>query len=138
MTGYNKFSNNSGTTIYRDFDLSFLPNPNTADIRIKTDVDSIKQAIRILLFTNSGERPFQPNLAGNLSALLFQPLDVVTTIVLQRSIASVLRAYEPRISVIGVKVSPDSNPNTINVTVTFRILNQPAIQSVQVLIGRKR
>jgi phage baseplate assembly protein W len=136
VSGYTSFVNNSGTIKYTDLDLSFLPNPNTSDLRVKTDVDAIRQSINILLFTNSGERPFSPNLAGNLDALLFEPLDFVTTILLQRNIVNTLIAYEPRIAIVDVKVSTPSDPNTINITISFRILNTPNVQTIQ--IERKR
>ena len=44
---------------YRDIDLSFAAKP-AGDLFKKVDAASVKQAVKNLLLTNRGEKPFQP------------------------------------------------------------------------------
>ncbi len=46
------------TRLYSDLDLSFNINPITGDIGKKVDVNSVRQAMEILLKTKYREKPF--------------------------------------------------------------------------------
>lgn len=122
-----------------DFDLSFLPNPSTSDLRTKSNLDSIKQSMYVLLFTNSGERPFQSNLACNMQQMLFDELDQLSLIMLQREISSTLSAYEPRIQVLAINVSiPAGSPNSLNIQISFSLINSPNVETLSVFLDRVR
>ena len=51
---------------YKDVDFTFKQNPNTNDIGIKKNNESIKQSVLNILRTNHGERPFNYNFGANL------------------------------------------------------------------------
>ena len=43
-------------TLYSDFDISFLPDPVTADLMKVENEESIKQSLRLLVLTSVGEQ----------------------------------------------------------------------------------
>ena len=136
---YNSITQPFGTVVkYTDFDLSFLANPSTADLRTLNNLASIKQAMKILLFTNYGERPFQPNLSCNMQKAMFSQLDPVTAMQLQNEITATLSAFEPRILLQNVTCQQASDPNQLNVTITFKLQNSANVETVSVFLGRKR
>ena len=65
--------NNSkrATRIYKDLDLDFGRNIVTNDVNKLTDVESVKRSVRNLINTNHFERPFHPEIGGNVSCLLY-------------------------------------------------------------------
>ena len=69
-------TNNSkrATRIYKDLDLDFGRNVVTHDVNKLTDVESVKRSVRNLINTNHFERPFHPEIGGNVRALLFEPM----------------------------------------------------------------
>ena len=48
---------------YKDIDLCFRRNPVTGDIAVKENENAIKQALKNLMLTRPGERPFPLMLA---------------------------------------------------------------------------
>lgn len=135
-TRYNGILFGSAKTNYKDFDISFLENPATGDLRVKTDVEAVKQSIRIILFTNFGERPFRPYIAGDLQGLLFEPLDRVTTTLLKQNIVDVLYTYEPRVTIDDISVV--GKQHDLTVTIYFKLLNSDNVQKLDVLLHRTR
>ena len=100
-------TNNSkrATRIYKDLDLDFGRNVVTNDVNKLTDVESVKRSVRNLINTNHFERPFHPEIGGNVRALLFENMTPLTALNLQRKIEEVLSNFEPRATFV------DSNNN---------------------------
>jgi len=136
--GYNRNIFTKGTATYTDIDMSFQTHPLTGDIRKKTDLDSIKQSLKNLLFTNYGERPFRPLLAGNLNDLLFEPLDDIIIEELKKSITTTVNNYEPRIDIISLEITPKGSDNELGVTLTFNMINYTEPQIINTIIKRQR
>jgi len=63
---------------YKDLDLNFAIHPIKKDINKVIGENAVIASLRNLLLTAQFERPFQPYLGGNIKALLFEPLDVIT------------------------------------------------------------
>ena len=135
---YNRNIFVSGTTKYKDVDISFKPHPLTGDIRTKSDLDAIKQSLKNLLFTNFGERPFQHNLYGNLNNLLFEPLDDIVIEELKKSITTVINNFEPRIRVIYLDVKGGIDENEVSVTIQFNMINIIEPQTIKTILKRVR
>ena len=51
-------------------------NPNTEDFSIVKNENAIKQAMKNLLLTQFGERPFQPKTGSRVKSMLFENFDV--------------------------------------------------------------
>lgn len=108
---------------YSDFDLDFDAHPVTKDILRKTNESSIAQSIRNLLLTSNYERPFNPDLGSNLKTFLFEPIDNVTTSLIQDTVFQTLANFEPRITIQEVVAVPNFDLDRYDVTVTFYVKN---------------
>jgi len=108
---------------YSDFDLDFEAHPVTKDILRKTNESSIAQSIRNLLLTSNYERPFNPDLGSNLKTFLFEPIDNVTTSLIQDTVFQTLANFEPRITIQEVVAVPNFDLDRYDVTVTFYVKN---------------
>lgn len=109
---------------FKDLSVTFKKHPVTDDLVVVKDKAAIVQAIRNLLLTQKGERPFQPDLGSNIYRTLFEPLDYVSSALIKQSIFEVLGNYEPRIRVDSVLVNPDFENNGYQVEISYTIVGR--------------
>ena len=127
----------NGNKTYSDLDLSLTKHPAYHDITPLQDIEAVKNSVRNLLLTNEGDRPFQPEVGSNLSALLFENLNPFTMESIRMNIKDMLNSFEPRINDIGVQI--DNNDfNSIRVTVTFNITGISQNESLDFYLERLR
>lgn len=108
---------------FSDLDLNFIKHPVTKDVPKKVNENAIASAIRNLLLTSHYERPFNPDLGSNLKRFLFEPIDNVTTSLIQDSIFDTIRNFEPRVTISEVVVAPNFDEQRYDVFVTFFVKN---------------
>ena len=108
---------------FSDLDLDFTKHPVTKDVSKKVNENAIATAIRNLLLTSHYERPFNPDLGSNLKKFLFEPIDNVTTSLIQDSIFETIKNYEPRVTVEEVVAAPNYDLQRYDVYVTFFVKN---------------
>lgn len=127
----------SKSRTYKDIDCSFEKRPS-GDVYKKTDAAAVKQAVRNLLLTNRGEKPFRPYFGSRLQQLIFS-LDTETD---ESDVENVIREAiqnnEPRARVLNVKANFSPDYNSANVTVLFRVVNTMEDVTVTVTIARVR
>ena len=129
----------SSVRLYKDLNLNFTRNPATRDVAKLQDIEAVKRAVRNLINTNEGERPFQPRLGSGVRALLFENMTPVTETLLQDKIEETIRVYEPRAQLISVMVNGDVDRNEYLVTITFRVINlSPAPITITEFLQRLR
>jgi phage baseplate assembly protein W len=121
-----------------DFDASFMPNPVTGDLSIRTDEQAIKFAVRSLILTNYFERPFQSGLGSPVGRLLFENMGPNFNIILKQSIIDTINNYEPRVDVIDVSVNELNDRNSVEITITFKIKNTEKPIELAVTLKRTR
>ena len=109
---------------FKDIDLSFMPHPVSGDIRVLKNEDAIKRAVRNLVQTIDGERPFQSNLGTDVTRSLFDFVDYGTASVITQQIFDVLRGFEDRISNTVVRVDLKPDENTFEVFISYDIVGQ--------------
>ena len=109
---------------FKDIDLSFMPHPVSGDIRVLKNEDAIKRAVRNLVQTIDGERPFQSNLGTDVTRSLFDFVDYGTASVITQQIFDVLRGFESRIANTVVRVDPKPDENTFEVFISYDIVGQ--------------
>ncbi len=108
---------------FSDLDLNFTKHPVTKDVSRKINENAIATAIRNLLLTSHYERPFNPDLGSNLKKFLFEPIDNVTTSLIQDSIFETIKNYEPRVTIEEVVAAPNYDLQRYDVYVTFFVKN---------------
>lgn len=107
---------------FKDISMSFQINPLNFDLISLANETAIARSIRNLILTQKGERPFNQNLGSGVYALLFEPLDEITSSVIKSEIETVIENYEPRVDLIEVAVSPDYDGGQYNVTINYYIV----------------
>ena len=107
---------------FLDVSATFKINPINSDVIVTRNENAIARAIRNLVFTLPGEKPFQPLIGSNVSNLLFENLDRITASSIQSEIEDTLNNYEPRISLISVKVTPNFDSNEFNCVINYDII----------------
>lgn len=121
---------------YSDIDLTLSARTATdGDIFRKTDVQSVKQAIKTLMLTNRFEKPYRPTFGANLQGLLFEltTSDVGDEIITR--VKNQIERYEPRVKVINLKVTATPDYNSVNVVLEFRVVNTGIIDVLKVTLG---
>lgn len=126
------------TRKYKDLDLAFTEHPVTKDINKHVDYLAVVNSVKNLLSLNHYEKPFHPEIGSNIRALLFENLDNITAITLQREIQETLRNFEPRVDLKEVKVIPDFRENGFSVTITFYIINRTEPVTIDFFLERVR
>ena len=109
---------------YRDLDLFFGRKTND-DLNKVTDIEAVKRSVRNLILTNTFEKPFHPEIGGNVRGLLFENMTPMVSAVISRKIEDSIINHEPRARLVGVKTQPDFDTNGYNVSVYFYVANAP-------------
>ena len=124
--------------IYADLNLSFTKNPATKDVARLFDVQAIKRSVKNIILTNKYERPFNSDFGCNLRGFLFENLTEPMVVIIKDRVAMAIEKYEPRVSVEDVIVKNSSDPNGINIQVSFLINGVEAPVTVSTFLQRVR
>lgn len=109
---------------FRDISLAFKKHPVTKDIGLLRNEDAIKRAVINLVRTKLGERFFNPLLGTNVEAYLFNLSDFNLQDSLSEEIRTVLKNFEPRITVTSISVIDLPDENQLEVTIVYDIIGQ--------------
>ena len=122
---------------YTDVDLSFKKK-NNGELFKKTDAAAVKQAVKNLLLTNLGEKPFRPFYGGDLNRFLFNLSEEFDEGEIEDTIASAMAIDEPRAQLQSVKsvLSPDFN--SVQVTVNFPVVSTQEPVELNITLARLR
>ena len=83
--------------------------------------EHIRQAIRIVLNTDPGERVMRPDFGAGLRALVFEPLNTNTLALARHRVEQALILWEPRIDSVGVKVEARPAQGLMSIDVHYRV-----------------
>lgn len=99
---------------------------------------SITQSIKNLVYTNLGERLFQPNLGCDISSMLFELnyRDYISEIEL--FIRSTITNFEPRAEVIEVLFPEPQDENSVEITLIYQVINNPEPITLNLVLKRVR
>lgn len=85
--------------------------------------DHVREAIRVVLLTEPGERLQLPEFGSRLRGLLGEPNTVATRRLARQHIERALADWEPRIELDAVTVEPDgADPAAALATIRYRLL----------------
>src|SRR5262245_46181596 len=100
------------------FPIAVAPSGETA---LAADEEDIRQAIRIILGTNPGERVMRPDFGAGLNALVFEPINTTTMALARHRVEQALITWEPRIDSITVAVTADPPRGRIDIDIRYRV-----------------
>ncbi len=107
---------------FKDISMSFETNPLNDDLIALKNSSAIARSIRNIVFTQPGEKFFNPEFGSRVSESLFEIVDEVSSIAIRDEIRSSIINYEPRVKLLDVIVIPNVDDNEMNVTVKYRII----------------
>jgi phage baseplate assembly protein W len=83
--------------------------------------EDIRQAIRIILDTDPGERAMRPDFGAGLRALVFEPINTHTLALVRHRVEQALVVWEPRIDSIGITTEARPQQGLVEVEVRYRV-----------------
>ena len=121
---------------FKDFSVNFARNPFTDDLSVVHNDNSIKQAVKNIILTSPGEKPFQPLVGSSVNRLLFEPLDAFTADTIAEEIRTTINQYEPRVKLTKVNVTPIIEGNKLNVSLEYKIVGLPIVETIEFVLQR--
>ena len=106
---------------YKDISMSFENNPLNDDLVSLNDTSAIARSLRNIVFTQPGEKFFNPDFGSRISESLFENVDEVSAIAIEDEIKSSIINFEPRVNLSFVDVKPNPDDNEMNVTIEYQI-----------------
>ena len=107
---------------FKDISASFQINPLNDDLIALKNENAIARALKNLVLTVPGEKPFQPDVGSNVYALLFENFDKLTAESIKSEIENTINNFEPRVRLNKVTVEPNFDSYEFNVTVQYYIV----------------
>ena len=107
---------------FKDISMSFETNPLNDDLIALKNSSAIARSIRNIVFTQPGEKFFNPEFGSRVSESLFEIVDEVSTIAIRDEIRSSIINYEPRVNLLDVLVNPNPDENEMDVSITYEIV----------------
>jgi len=111
------------TRTFTDLDLSFNINPNTKDIALKIDDNAIKNSLKNIILTRHYERPFFSHFGSNVTSLLFDNPTPGVSSIMKQEIFDIIKYHEPRVEIISIDLNYALDLLTVDLSITFRIIN---------------
>jgi len=124
--------------VYKDIDTLFDIHPVTRKLNILTNNAAVARSVKNLVLTNKGERPYQPFLGCDVRNQLFELNDGLVESEVEDTISDVINQYEPRAELISVDADIKPDQNSVDVTITFRVVNQQDPISINLMLERVR
>ena len=106
---------------FKDISMSFESNPLNDDLVSLSDTAAIARSIRNIVFTQPGEKFFNPDFGSRISESLFENVDDVSALAIEDEIKSSIINFEPRVNLLNTVVVPNPDDNEMNVTIEYEI-----------------
>ncbi|MFD0381731.1 GPW/gp25 family protein [Streptomyces stramineus] len=94
----------------------------------------IRQSVRLILVTEPGERLMRPDFGCALRRFLATPNTPETRAAIGRAVEEALSAWEPRIAVRTVDVSPGEDPALAVVTVAYTHVRDGSAEDLRIAV----
>jgi phage baseplate assembly protein W len=104
-------------------------------VAVSAGPENIREAIRVILLTEPGERLQLAEFGGGAGRFLFEPNTVGTRRRVQERIEDALRAWEPRIDLQSVRVDEDpDDPEAAVATIRYQLVANRLSEEVAVRV----
>jgi uncharacterized protein len=99
--------------------LAFPVAPDGPGLGRAEGAEKVRQSIHIILDTEPGERLMRPTFGCGLRRYLMTPNTASTRALIQRDVTDALTAWEPRIRLQDVTVSPGDDPALVVIAISY-------------------
>ncbi len=107
---------------FKDISMTFQSNPLTSDLIALKNENAIARSVKNIVFTNPGEKFFNPRFGSRITDSLFENADDLTAIEIQTQIQESINRYEPRVKLRSVDANADIDGNAFDVVITYDII----------------
>tara|TARA_B100000131_G_scaffold233492_1_gene225377 strand:- start:4336 stop:4755 length:420 start_codon:yes stop_codon:yes gene_type:complete len=121
---------------FKDIGMAFSRNASTDDVGVVKNDNAIKQALRNLILTTPGEKPFDLLVGCRVREMLFEPLDPFVADAIRDEIINTIGQFEPRVQLVDVAVQAFPDGNKLAVTVEYQIVGIPIVETVNFILQR--
>jgi len=103
---------------------------------VTTNEKAINNSIKNILLTQIGSLPGKPTFGSNVPSVLFNFIDGVSQEVLKGYIVSALTIWEPRITILDIKVNniPEYNKITVDIRFQYELLGKNLKASTNIVL----
>jgi phage baseplate assembly protein W len=98
-----------------------VPDAARDDVQLVEHEDDIRQAVLIILQTGRGERVMRPDFGAGLDDFVFEPINTTTAALVRHRVEEALVAWEPRIRVASVDVTPGVQPGVLEIAIAYEV-----------------
>ena len=106
---------------FKDISMSFEKNPLNDDLIGIKDANAIARSQKNIVFTQPGEKFFDPDFGSRISESLFENVDDVSALAIEDEIRSSIINFEPRVNLLDTVVVANPDDNEMNVTIEYEI-----------------
>ena len=93
--------------------------------------EDIEESIRIILGTIPGERVMRPEFGCGIYEYVFSTINISNLALIEEEVKKALTLYEPRIEIINVKASPDTNRDgLVLIEIEYRVISTNTRQNL--------
>ena len=103
----------------RGLEFPVRPVQRDAGLHYVAGPEKIRQAIRIILDTDPGERIMRPSFGCGLRRYLMKPNTTSTRALIQHDVELALASHEPRIQLQRVQVNPGDDPALVLIQIVY-------------------
>jgi phage baseplate assembly protein W len=123
---------------YSDLFDNFLKAPFGGDLAKASNEKAVNQSLRNLVKTQLGERLFQPFVGSTVYETLFELNDNFQADLLSFTISNTIKNNEPRVNLVDVIVEENEDPNYIEISIIYSLINNPDPTTLTMLLKRVR
>ena len=91
------------------------------DVALAVDEEDVREAVRLILETEPGERVMRPDFGAGLRGLVFDPINTTTLALVRHRVEEALTAWEPRIDVDRVIAVADQESAEVKIELDYRM-----------------
>ena len=107
---------------FKDLSMSFKTNPLNDDLIELKNTSAIARSLKNIVFTQPGEKFFNPDFGSRISESLFENVDNVSALAIKDEIKSSIINFEPRVNLLDTIVVPNPDDNEMAVTIEYEIV----------------
>ena len=106
---------------FKDLSMSFKTNPLNDDLIGLKNTSAIARSLKNIVFTQPGEKFFNPDFGSRITESLFENVDDVSALAIEDEIRSSIINFEPRVNLLNVSVNPNVDDNEMNVIIQYEV-----------------
>ena len=106
---------------FKDLSMSFKTNPLNDDLIGLKNTSAIARSLKNIVFTQPGEKFFNPDFGSRITESLFENVDDVSALAIEDEIRSSIINFEPRVNLLDVSVNPNPDDNEMNVVIQYEV-----------------